>query len=265
MVIDSFKSMKILYKVIAILGIAILGIVLVKNNVIEVTIENKLLVDNIQVKNIECTGILNINCELKEIKREYKHSNIVYHLEVKSLFLDNIFAMYIAYMNRENPKDSTSIFIKDIVITDSQNIFKEIPKAIDLNLTFIKNKLEFLVQRENMSMALKSDNQLFISTKNSVIPHILYDLYQFAFLEMKYKDGIEIARGLNISLGYESSEFISKKDFLENAIHRMIRLLSSEIESYDAFLHYNKNNQLSNVLEFILEKEGERSFSFSEQ
>lgn len=253
--------MKTLYKVIAILGIAILAIVFVKNDVIEVTMENKLLSDNIQVKNIECTGILNIHCEFKEIKIEYKYSNILYHLEVKSLSFRNILAIYMGYISKQYPKDSTSILIEDIVVKDTQSIFKEIPKSIDLNLTFLKNNLELKVKRENMSIELKADNQLFISTKNSVIPHILYDLYQFAFLEMKYKDGIEIARGLNISLGYESSEFISKKDFLENAIHRMIRLFSSEIESYDEFLYYNKNNQLSNILEFILHKEGERSFA----
>ncbi len=253
--------MKILPKVVAILVIATTSIVLLKNYLIEYAIQKELSTKNIEFHTIECRGLYCIDCNLNKIKVDYYHNNILYSLEVKSLSLSNILEIYSSYNKRTYPNSPIAVIAKDIILKDNQNIFREISKKIAVNMSANSDNFQLVVNREDFNISIEPDYNLSISTQNLVTHKILYELYKFAFLEMKSQDGLEIASGLNISLGHPTSDFIPEEFFLQNSISRVVDLSIAEIESYDEFVQYNDNNQLSNILEFILREEGDRKFN----
>ena len=253
--------MKISIKSVAIIIIAT-SIVLLKNYLIEYTIQKQLADKNIKVNDIKCSGFYNISCKLKQIKINYKHHNIYYTLGAKSLFLNNILDIYNSYNDKRYPNTHINIIVKNITLKDNKDIFEELSKKVNISLDISSsNNISMIVNRENLNIDINKSNSIYVSIKNIVIQNIFYELYKFIFLEMKSQDGIDIAKGLNISLGYPKSNFIPKEYFLQNSISRMIELTISEIESYDEFTKYNTNNQLSDILEFVSRQDGERKFN----
>ena len=250
------------YKLVTIFMIVTISFVSIKNNLIEYIMKNNFSNPNIKVKNISCSGVYDINCKLNNIHHEIKYSSLSYEIKIKSISLNNILSIYKSYNKKSYPQNSVSIDIQNIVLRDNKHILKNISKPIDISLNINKNDLTLKFDRENFNFNLDKNFKLYLQTENNVIHKIFYELYKIAFLEMTYRDGKDISKGLNISLGYSSNEFIPQKYFFENSLSRAIELSISEIESYDLFNKYNQNNQMSNLLEFLLKENGKKEFQF---
>ncbi len=244
--------------------IATISIISLKNYLIEYQIDKELSTKQIVVENINCSGLYNIDCNLNNIKLKYPYHNITYIVEAKQVSLNNILEIYNSFTKKIYPNSNFEINIEDISLKDTQNIFDEVSKKIDINLLAKSSTFKLNIDRKDLNIILQPDYNLSIDTQNKVIHNIFYEFYKIAFFEMKKQDGIEIAMGLNISLGKLTPDFIPKEYFLKHSINRAIDLAISEIESYDEFIKYNHNNQLSNVLEFLLNQEGKKDFAIKQ-
>ena len=254
-----------IYTRVAIILIATMSILLLKNYLIEYQIDRELATKNVVVNSVDCNGLYNIDCNLNNIELKYQFYNIEYLIRVKEVSLNNILEIYGSYINRDYLNSNFEINIKNILFKDTQNIFNEVSKEIDINIIAKNSKFKINMDREDLNITLQSQYHISLSTQNRVVHNIFYEFYKIAFFEMKQQDGTAIATGLNISLGKLTSDFISKEYFLAHSIDRAIDLAISEIESYEIFNKYNHNNQLSNILEFLLKQEGKKDFDLKIQ
>lgn len=236
-------------------------IILVKNYFIEYSITSKLLEKKVVVSNIVCNGLHKTTCRINNISMTHEYNNALYDMRISSIKLSDILDIYSAYSKGVSSNSSFVISIKDLSIKDNKGIFNEISNNANLDFSISSNTFNASLLRKDLKVHIHSGRELALSTQNSVIHNIFYELYKFAFYQMKMIDGDDIAKGLNISLGYPSIDFIPKTDFINNSMPRAIELFISEIESYDTFIQHNKDMQLSNILNFLLKEEGEKKFN----
>ena len=259
---------KIIYFLILFFIINLLKNIYIENNIKKNFNETN---NSIEFKSITCNGLLNIKCILNDISLEKNISETIYQVDIKQLDIMNLNILN----KKEIFKNNLNLIFKDIEIHDSKKAFVEISKPIDLNISLSKDKdnnfvFKSILSRSSLNTVINtvfSKKNIFnkynllslninIKNRNNVIKNIIYELYKLKFLEKKEKDGKELSRGINLSLGIDSDKPISQDKFLGEPYTIMSMLLISEIETLDIVIKYDENNSISNFLEDVINKNG---------
>jgi len=253
-------------KIVAILGIVAILPILSKNYYFEYHLMDELSSQDIKVKDIQCNGLYNIHCKLDYVEFNKSHNSTLYSFKVEEVIVENLIEIYRSYRSKDYPNNNFTIDIKNLITKDSRGAFNQISEPMDINIK--ANNTHFLISYKSKDITIdidsldKKQSQYIIGTeiKNSAMKNTLYELYKLIYLEMKQVDGEEIAKGLNISFGVPSDNYIPKGEFLANAMPRFVDLSISEIESYESFNQYNHDGALSKILEDIMTQEGKREY-----
>ncbi len=236
-------------------------ILVFKNYFLESLIVVYLKDNNTTLKNIDCNGIYNINCKITSLESNISNNHTLYYIKVNKMNIVNIYNLYNSYKKRELLKGNFIININDLSINDSRNAFDKLSNPLNIDINGFKNTL--LLNGNALNIKIKREQNLFdiyTEIKNNITKEYLYELYKLKYLETKEIDSKEIAKGINISFGFNTDSVIPREEFIKDAMPRMIDLIVSELESLDNFNKYNKNEQLSKILESILEQNGTKNY-----
>ena len=95
------------------------------------------------------------------------------------------------------------------------------------------------------------------------VKKLFYKVYVLQYLKIKEEDGVDFAKGINLSLGIYSDNVIDENKFMNISLPIASDLFIGEIESYEIIAQNNENMQISNLLNDILTKEGKMNFILS--
>ncbi len=257
------KQKKIYFYIFIIISFLIL------NRLKNIYIENRIIDKLKKIEYIECSGLLNITCNLENFILEQNLSNTFYTADIKK--------MKIVDLNLLN-RDAKLIF-KNIKISDSKGIFKQIAKMIDLNISLSHKKIKTLnislFTQDlilNSSFDFKKDDininnflscNIEIESKNNCIKKILYELYKIKLLEVKEQEGDDSSLGINRSMGIDKIEPMSLKEFLGEAYDIFLMLLISEIEIQDIVIEYNTDGKITDFLNKIFREDRKNKISIT--
>lgn len=250
-------------KIISLIAIILIAIILGKNYFLEHYIYNKALKQHINIKNINCKGLYNIDCKLSYIDLNISNTT-TYNLKVKNVTLSNVLNIYLNKNKSKNYADF-SIYINNLIIDDNRSVFKEINKPIKVNINVIDSNPKVSLKTKDIDINITKIKPYIytISTNivNDSIKKDLYELYKLKYLETKEVDGDAIAKGINISFGFNTNKVIAQQQFLKQALPRMVDLIISELESYDVYNKYNYKGNLSKVISAILQQNGKKTYN----
>lgn len=262
--------MKTRYKLIAISVIAISSsIIILKNYYIQFVINKKLSSYHLTSNYINCSGLYKINCKLNNLNFSEKLDDTIYSVNIEDVYLKDILSIYSLYTGNFFYNDTFEVSIQNLKIQDDKNILKELAQPLNIFSTIKNTNLYINMKNYKLDIKINSkSNELrdyIINTeiKNNYVKNVLYELYILKYLEIKKLDGIDFAKGINISLGIPSDNIIDKKDFFIISIPRLITLIISEIESNELINKYNRNKQISKIIREVLTENGKRNFYIS--
>ena len=253
-------------KIYFLMVLFLIGINLLKNIYLEEEIKKRLEKNYLQqMKSISCNGILNISCDLKNLIFEHNITNTNYHIDITNI---KLFDLNILEGNKI--EKNFKLNIDKIKISDSRDAFVVLREPKDLNLTFstFNNsqilkinsiekdlKVTVMVTWKNKEISLL---KMKIDKSNNVIKQIIYELYKLKILEIIESDdeNFSSTRGMNIPLGVDTKEVISKKIFFGEPYTATSILLVSEVEVLDIVLEHNQDENISNFLRDILNNNG---------
>jgi len=261
-----FKN-RVLYFFIALL----IGVNLLKNIYVEKQIRDELNIYSINtVGEVDCKGFVQLECMVHSIHiLKGLSSDVKYTIDIDEISVSNF-----NILNQKNIFDNNlKLNFKNIYINDSNNSLNRLSKPISIKSALIvenKGYLEFSLKHSDLNIdanltfedrdfyKTKVFSSLLVSleSKNDIVKEIVYELYKLKFLEKREKDGVELSRGINRSLGVDTDNVIPKKIFLEEPYRIVSMLLIAEIEILDIVYKYNENEDISQFLRDVLTKNG---------